>query len=55
MDITETIARKIDALKCHVSQIKDTKEMEKRIRERARDEGKKIGVEYAEGFRKLMF
>ena len=55
VDITETIARKIDALKCHVSQIKDTKEMEKRIRERARDEGKKIGVEYAEGFRKLMF
>lgn len=55
VDITDIINKKIESLKCHAGQIKDMEEMEKHIRERAREEGKKIGAEYAEGFRKLMF
>lgn len=54
VNITNTIDKKIKSLGCHSGQIKDTEEMEKHIRERAREEGKKSGVEYAEGFRKLM-
>lgn len=55
IDITGTIGKKIEALKKHVGQFKDMGAMEERVRERAREEGKKIGIEYAESFRKLTF
>ena len=55
VDITSTIGQKIDALKSHESQIHDMKEMEKQLRKRARDFGKKKGWKYAEAFRRLTF
>lgn len=55
INITSTITKKIAALKSHESQIKDMKEMEKRIRGRAREAGKKKGWKYAEAFRRLTF
>lgn len=55
VDISETIDRKIEALSQHKSQIPDIKALSMRIRERARDVGKKKGVKYAEEFRVLSF
>ncbi|MBI4087175.1 PIG-L family deacetylase [Candidatus Kaiserbacteria bacterium] len=55
VNITATIAQKIAALKSHESQIKDMKDMEARLRKRARDFGKKKGWKYAEAFRRLTF
>ena len=52
VDITTTLRQKIMALSCHKSQIADSKEMAKRIRERAR-KGK--GARYVETFRVLKF
>lgn len=55
VDISKTIRKKINALRAHQSQIADVKAMEKRIRQRARDAGKKKRMKYAETFRRLMF
>ena len=55
VNITSTITKKIAALKSHESQIKDTQEIEKRLRERAREVGKKKGWKYGESFRRLTF
>ena len=52
---SKTIDRKIKALRSHKGQIKDMAEMEKRIRSRARQEGKKRKMKYAESFRRLTF
>lgn len=55
VDISETIGKKIEALSQHKSQISDMKFLVVRIRERARDVGKKKKVKYAEEFRMLSF
>ena len=53
VDITNTIDKKIAALKAHKSQIGDPDELEERIRERARLRAKKVSFEYAEIFRRV--
>lgn len=53
IDISKTIEQKIRALLCHQTQIKDSKAVESRIREWARNTGKKKKMKYAEGFRVL--
>jgi LmbE family N-acetylglucosaminyl deacetylase len=50
IDITATVARKLDALRAHASQIKDISEVESWIRESSGELGREIGVEAAEGF-----
>jgi LmbE family N-acetylglucosaminyl deacetylase len=52
VDITSTIDQKIEALRCHASQIR-TEGLEERIRTRARQAGLVAGVEYAEAFHYL--
>ena len=51
LDITATIDRKLDALRCHASQLRDFAGAEGRVRERAADLGKPHGYTYAEAFR----
>ncbi|TES91880.1 MAG: PIG-L family deacetylase [Anaerolineales bacterium] len=53
VDITNTIDKKIAALKAHKSQIGDPDELEERIRDRARLRAKKVSFEYAEIFRRV--
>lgn len=62
VDISQTIGKKIEALRAHESQIADVKTMQKRIRDRARDAvptgrqaEKKKRMKYAETFRRLTF
>ena len=55
VNITETIRKKIEALGCHESQIKDMKMVAQMLRERARIVGRKKKMRYAESFRRLMF
>jgi LmbE family N-acetylglucosaminyl deacetylase len=50
VDITETIELKIQALRCHKSQIGDWP-VDEFIRERAHQRGEEAGVEFAESFR----
>ncbi len=52
VDITATIDLKIEALRCHTSQIR-SQGLEERIRSRARLAGQEMGVEYAEAFHYL--
>ena len=51
VDITGTMDRKLAALRCHASQLKDFADVEARVRERAADLGKPHGMTYAEAFR----
>jgi LmbE family N-acetylglucosaminyl deacetylase len=51
VDITPTMDRKLAALRCHRSQVKDFVGVEGRVRERAADLGKPHGHTYAEAFR----
>lgn len=53
VDITGTMDRKLGALRCHASQLKDFAAVEARVRERAADVGKPHGYTYAEGFRAI--
>ena len=55
IDISKTIDKKMEALRQHAGQIKDMKGIEKWIRFRAKDTGKKRKMKYAESFRELMF
>jgi LmbE family N-acetylglucosaminyl deacetylase len=50
VDITETIDQKIQALRCHKSQIGD-EPVDEWIRARAKERGAPHGLEYAESFR----
>lgn len=52
VDITSTIDRKIEAIRCHTSQIGD-RDIGEFVRSRARVVGMEIGVEYAEAFHYL--
>ena len=54
VDTSDTIDIKIKALLCHVSQIKDTAGMEKRVRERGAQLGKPKGYAYAETFDRIV-
>jgi LmbE family N-acetylglucosaminyl deacetylase len=54
VDIGETIELKIEALRCHKSQIRDMP-IEDWIKKRARDRGAVGGMEYAESFRTFDF
>ena len=51
IDITETLGRKIDALRAHESQIQEPARLEERIRSWAAEEGEPIGVAAAEALR----
>ncbi len=57
IDITETIDLKLKALAAHRSQLppENFSNIEKMVRERARENGAKLGVEYAEAFRRIDF
>jgi LmbE family N-acetylglucosaminyl deacetylase len=51
VDITGTMERKLQALRCHASQLRDVAGAEARTRERAADYGKPHGYTYAEAYR----
>jgi LmbE family N-acetylglucosaminyl deacetylase len=51
LDITPTMERKLVALRCHATQLRDFAAVEGRVRERAADLGKPHGFTYAEAFR----
>ena len=53
IDISETIDTKIEALKKHISQ-PDTHDVDKWIREWAKDEGKEKELEFAEAYRVMI-
>jgi LmbE family N-acetylglucosaminyl deacetylase len=50
IDITETMDRKLEAIRCHASQISDFQDFETRMRNRASMVGREKGFVYAEGF-----
>jgi len=54
IDITDTIALKIEALRQHASQFPDGWDPEEMIREWAAESGAKVGVPYAEAFRRIV-
>jgi LmbE family N-acetylglucosaminyl deacetylase len=53
VDIGATMERKLAALRCHASQLKDPAGVEARVRQRAADVGKPHGYTYAEAFRRV--
>ena len=54
VDVTETIDRKVNALRAHASQIEHPERLEQRIRDWAREEGTKLGVDAAEALRVII-
>ena len=50
IDITDTMHLKLEAIRCHASQVRDFKTMEARMRDRAATIGRDKGYSYAEGF-----
>jgi LmbE family N-acetylglucosaminyl deacetylase len=56
VDISDHVERKIDALFCHRSQLEDTGDAFREfLRQRAAQDGRRAGLPYAEGFRRLTF
>lgn len=53
VDVADTFPLKIQALVCHESQIWEAKDLEKRMRLRAQEQGKKKKLKLAETFRTL--
>lgn len=54
VDVTDTIEEKVDAVSCHHSQFLDGGEWARRaVRLRAEEDGRRAGVAFAEGFRRL--
>lgn len=51
IDISETLDVKVHALRAHVSQVGEGKDLEERIRERAAEVGASQGIPYAEAFK----
>jgi len=51
IDISETLDAKVHALRAHVSQVGEGKDLEERIRERAAEVGASQGIPYAEAFK----
>jgi LmbE family N-acetylglucosaminyl deacetylase len=54
VDVTDTIERKIDALRAHASQIHDPDGLGERIRTRAAEAGAGIGVAAADALRLIV-
>lgn len=54
VDISDTIGDKIEALKMHVSQVGEAKELEERVKSRASMAGELYGLSYAESFRRIV-
>ena len=50
IDIADTMDLKLEAIRCHVSQVGDVKAFEERMRHRAATLGQTRGYAYAEGF-----
>lgn len=50
VDITSTIDVKLEAIRCHASQVRDVKAVETRMRNRAEITGRERGYRFAEGF-----
>jgi LmbE family N-acetylglucosaminyl deacetylase len=53
VDVSATIERKALAVSCHKSQVPDPEWADNVVRLRADAEGRRVGVEYAEAFRRL--
>jgi LmbE family N-acetylglucosaminyl deacetylase len=54
VDVTETIDLKVRAVACHESQLQDPSDwLSEALRERAAEAGRRAGVSFAEGFRRL--
>lgn len=53
IDISETIELKIQALASHASQLTNTSEIARYVRENAQRHGEQVGCRYAEAFRRL--
>jgi len=54
VDITATMDLKLEAIRCHASQVGDFKAVETRMRNRAATLGKDKGYSYAEGFEHII-
>jgi LmbE family N-acetylglucosaminyl deacetylase len=54
VDVSDTIDTKIDALRKHVSQIREPDGFDERLREWSAEAGTKVGVSAAEGFRHIV-
>jgi len=52
-DVTETIDRRIAALRCHVSQVREPDKLDERIRGWLRETAKDKDMEYAEAFKRI--
>ncbi len=55
INITETIEKKMEALRCHESQFHDFEELAEKVYQNARMHGKKKNMGHAEGFRRISF
>ena len=53
VDTTQSVGRKVEALRAHASQVREPDELEARIREWASEAGATVGVVAAEAFRVL--
>jgi len=51
VDVTATFQRRLDALRCHVSQIRHPERLEDRMRAWGAEEGAPIGAAYGDAFR----
>ena len=54
LDVTDTMELKLEAIRCHRSQVSDFKAVEARMRNRAATLGKEKGYSYAEGFDQIV-
>jgi LmbE family N-acetylglucosaminyl deacetylase len=54
VDVTDTLGRRIDALRCHVSQLRHPERLDERMRAWAAEEGAPIGTRYGEAFRLIV-
>lgn len=54
VDVTATADRKIEALRCHASQVADPADLEARIRSWLGEDGDRVGVAAAEAFRVIV-
>jgi LmbE family N-acetylglucosaminyl deacetylase len=53
VDISSTIDKKVAAVSCHTSQVPDPEWADRVVRLRAEAEGRRVGVAFAEAFRRL--